>query len=173
MDNKKVGMLLIVLGIILLSSVQINKSRDDQLISKIVAEQDTCFLDDGTCLHDDRDLTAYFTGIILSAVLIALGLFLILFEKGQKEIVTALHEQKHLKIEEEKFSILLRGLTKEEKRVIVAVKNQDGITQQTLRLRTDLHKSKLSIVLDGLEKKDLIKRVDHGKTKKVFLKINL
>jgi len=61
----------------------------------------------------------------------------------------------------------------DERKVITAVKEQDGITQQTLRLRTDLHKSKLSIILDGLEKKGLIKKVPKGKTKQVFLKIRL
>ena len=50
---------------------------------------------------------------------------------------------------------VLAGYTDEEKKVVKAVKEQDGITQSTLRLRTDLHKSKLSIVLDGLEKKGL------------------
>ena len=68
---------------------------------------------------------------------------------------------------------MLKALDPEEKTVIKAVKEQDGITQQTLRFRTDLHKSKLSLVLDGLEKKDLIRRIEQGKTKQVFLKIDV
>jgi len=36
-----------------------------------------------------------------------------------------------------------------------------------------MHKSKLSIVLDGLEKKGLVTRKEKGKTKQVFLKINI
>ena len=98
---------------------------------------------------------------------------IIAFEKSQKEIVSALGKQKEIKVEEEKFDILMKGLNEEEQKVMKAVKEQDGITQQTLRLRTDLHKSKLSILLDGLEKKELLKRKAKGKTKQVFLKINL
>ncbi len=110
---------------------------------------------------------------VFSAVLIALGLYLVFFEKSQKEILSTLEKQKHIQVEEEKFDILLKGLSEDEKKVVNAVKEQDGITQQTLRLRTDMHKSKLSIVLDGMEKKGLIKRVEKGKTKQVFLKIAL
>jgi len=105
--------------------------------------------------------------------MLALGVYLIFFEKSQKEIVRTLENQKKIQTEEEKFSILLKGLDAEEKKVIKAVKDQDGITQQTLRLRTDLHKSKLSIVLDGLEKKGLIKKAPKGKTNQIFLKIGL
>ena len=78
-----------------------------------------------------------------------------------------------MQTEEEKFNILLKGLNHDEKKILNAVKEQDGITQQTLRLRTDIHKSKLSIVLDGLEKKGLVTRKEKGKTKQVFLKIGL
>ena len=94
-------------------------------------------------------------------------------QKSQKEIISELKRQKEINIDEEKFDILLKGLDEEEKKVIRAVKEQDGITQQTLRLRTDLHKSKLSIVLAQLEEKGLVKRESNGKTKKVFLKIAL
>ena len=173
MDNKKLGLILILIGILLIISIQMVKVKEDTIIRKIVAEQGSCFLADGTCLHDDRDATFYYIGWIISAVIIALGLYLIFFEKSQKEIVSALENQKHIKINEEKFDILLKGLTEDEKKIIRAVKEQDGITQQTLRLRTDLHKSKLSIILDGLEKKNLIKRIEKGKTKQVFLKINI
>ncbi|MBN2422667.1 hypothetical protein JXB41_05540 [Candidatus Woesearchaeota archaeon] len=103
----------------------------------------------------------------------ALSIYLIFFEKSQKEIINVLEKQKKIQVEEEKFNILLKGLDDYEKKVIRAIKEQDGITQQTLRLRTDLHKSKLSIVLSGLEKKGLIARKEKGKTKKIFLRIRL
>ena len=173
MENKKLGIILIIIGILLALSLYMVKIREDYMIQKVVVDQGSCFLDDGTCLHEDRNMTFYFIGWIVSAILIALGLYLVLFEKSQKEIIGALENQKQIKVKEEKFDILLKGLNEDEKKVIKAVKEQDGITQQTLRLRADLHKSKLSIVLDGLEKKGLVSRKEKGKTKQVFLKINI
>jgi len=173
MDNKKLGIIIVVISIILASTIFIVKIREDGLINKIIQQQGSCFLDDGTCLHSDRKITFYVVGWVLSAALIALSVYLIFFEKSQKEIVQTLEKQRHIQLDEEKFDILLKGLDEDEKKVIKAVKEQDGITQQTLRLRADMHKSKLSIVLNGLEKKGLVRRVDKGKTKQVFLKINI
>ncbi|MCB9359007.1 MarR family transcriptional regulator [Candidatus Woesearchaeota archaeon] len=172
MDNKKLGIIIVVIGIILISIVTGMKIKEDIMINKIIEQQGSCYLEDGTCLHDDRDFTLYIAGWIFSAIVIALGIFLIFFERSQKEIVSALSKQKEMKIEEEKFEILLKGLNEDEKKILKAVKEQDGITQQTLRLRTDLHKSKLSILLDNLEKKGLIARETKGKTKEVHLKMH-
>jgi len=127
----------------------------------------------GVCPHQKQISWQTYAGIILISVIAALGIYLIFFEKSQREIVSTLKKEKHIQTEEERFNILLKGLSAEEQKVLKAVKEQDGITQQTLRLRTDLHKSKLSIVLDGLEKKGLIARKEKGKTKQVFLKITL
>ena len=173
MENKKLGIILVIIGLLIAGSIYIAKEKDDALINKIVQQEGTCFLEDGTCLHEDRDTTFYFIGWIISAILIALGGYLFFFEKAQKEVISALKEQKQIKVKEEKFDILLKGLNNEEKKVIKSIKDQDGITQQTLRLRTDLHKSKLSIILDGLEKKGLVARKAKGKTKQVFMKVNL
>ena len=173
MDNKKLGIILILMAIFLTSILFIVKSREDAIINKVINEKGSCFLEDGTCLHADRDITLYILGWIFSAATAALGLYLIFFEKSQKAIISTLENQKKIQVEDEKFNILLKGLDEDEKKIIKAVKGQDGITQQTLRLRADMHKSKLSIVLDGLEKKNLITRKEKGKTKQVFLKINI
>ena len=53
-----------------------------------------------------------------------------------------------------------------------AVKEQDGITQTTLRFRTDLSKAKISQILTDFEKKNLIKREEKGKTYAVYLTQN-
>ena len=52
-----------------------------------------------------------------------------------------------------------------------AIKEQDGITQNTLRLRVDMSKAKLSYVLQELEKRNLIKRIQKGKTLAIYLKV--
>ncbi|MBW3003048.1 MarR family transcriptional regulator [Candidatus Woesearchaeota archaeon] len=173
MDNKKLGIILLILAILIAGSTFYSKYKEDRIINAYIEEQGSCYLEDGTCLHEDRDITGYIAGWILSAALAALGVYLVFFEKSQKHIISTLEKQKQVQHEEERFEILLKGLNEDEKKVIKAVKEQDGITQQTLRLRTDLHKSKLSIVLDGLEKKGLVTRQEKGKTKAVFLKLKL
>ena len=171
MDNRYLGIILIVIciligAIVFMFNSDLNKQAEASC-SCTEAEEG------GFCPHRISTPWQTYLGILLIGVIAALGIYLIFFEKYQKEIVSTLKKQKHIQIEEEKFDILLKGLSKEEQRVIQAVKEQDGITQQTLRLRTDMHKSKLSIILDGLEKKGLIARKSKGKTKQVFLKIRL
>lgn len=171
MENKKLGIILILvclfLGILIfLFDKQINEQAE--MGCECIAMEEG-----GSCPMEDHGHWQTYAGIILISGLVALGIYLIFFEKSQKEIISTLERQKRVQTEEEKFGILLRGLNEEEKKIINAVREQEGITQQTLRFRTDMHKSKLSIVLDGLEKKGLIVRKDKGKTKQVFLKIGL
>jgi len=171
MDNKKLGIILIIacllFGFLIFT---FNKELDVQAQATCECEE---MQDGGFCPHERQTPWQTYLGIVLASAIAALGVYLIFFEKSQKEITSALKKQKQIKVKEEKFNILLKGLTPEEKKVIKAVKEQDGITQSTLRLRTGLHKSKLSIVLKGLEEKELISRKKKGKTKEVFLKIDV
>ncbi len=171
MDNKKLGAILLIVCLALAILVFLfNNALSVQAEASCSCSE---MEEGGFCPHEKQTSWQTYIGIILVAFIAALGIYLIFFEKSQKAIISTLEKQKHIQLEEEKFDILLKGLDPDERKVISAVKDQDGITQQTLRLRTDLHKSKLSIVLDSLEKKDLIKRIEHGKTKKVFLKIDI
>ena len=74
--------------------------------------------------------------------------------------------------ENEKFYLLLRPLDDSQKKILMAIKEQEGITQSTLRFRTDLSKSKVSQILTDFEKKNLIERKAKGKTYSVFLAEN-
>ena len=171
MDNKKLGAILIVVCLLLGFLIfTFNKALNAQTEASCECEE---MQESGFCPMEMQTPWQTYLGILLVSGIAALGIYLIFFEKSQKEIVKTLENQKRIQTEEEKFDILLKGLNEDEKKVIKAVKEQDGITQQTLRFRTDLHKSKLSIVLDGLEKKSLIKRIPKGKTNQIFLKIGL
>jgi len=171
MDNKKLGIILILACLILGSLIfTFDQKLNEQLDSACSCD----FMDSGgTCPAEDHTRWQTYLAIILLSGIIALGIYLIFFEKSQKEIISTLKKQKQLQNQEEKFEILLKGLNDEEKKIIKAVKEQDGITQQTLKLRVDMHKSKLSIVLENLERKGLISRKEKGKTKQIFLKIAL
>ncbi len=172
MDNRVLGGLLIIVCIL---SFLVIFSFNNKLV-KEAEESCSCtssYSVKGGCPHAQQNSSTMYLGIIVASIIAALGLYLIFFDKSQKKILSTLNEQKILKNEEEKFNILLMGLSEDEKKTIVAIKNQDGITQQTLRLRTGLHKSKLSIVLSDLHNKKLIEKVPKGKTNQIFLKIAL
>jgi uncharacterized membrane protein len=173
MDNKKLGVMFVIIGFVLLSSSLLFYLKEEVMIQKVIAQTGTCYLEDGTCLHETKTIIPFIITGIISAILAALGIYLLVFDKSQKEIIKVLEKQKHVQKDEEKFSILLKGLDEDEQKIIKAVKEQDGITQNTLRLRADMHKSKLSIVLKNLEKKGLVTKIDKGKTKQIFLRINI
>ena len=99
----------------------------------------------------------------------ALGFYLIFFSKGEKEILKRLNSDDLKRSNDEKFELILKGLDSFEKKVFQAVKEQDGITQNTLKIRTNMSKAKLSYVLKDLEKKGLIRRVKQKKTLSVHL----
>ncbi|MFH1212005.1 MAG: hypothetical protein V1659_03695 [Candidatus Woesearchaeota archaeon] len=179
MDNKKLGIIIVAVSVVLLALLfyirhNTMKSYQDE-IDKYVESGVACPSDPELCPHEQRSRSQI--PIFISAAIVlgiaSLGLYLLFFEKSQKEIISTLERQKHMQIDGEKFDILLKGLNDDEKKVVKAVREQDGITQQTLKLRTDMHKSKLSIVLHDLEEKGIVKRVAKGKTNQVFIRIAL
>jgi uncharacterized membrane protein len=180
MDNKKLGIALIAVSIAMIILLFVVRHTMvlafESKIDRNIAEDGVCHIEgEEECPHEEQSKgqVPIFIAMALLVGIASLGTYLIFFEKSQKEILSVLRKQRKAALGEEKFRILLKGLDADERKVVKAVKEQDGITQQTLRLRTDLHKSKLSIVLDGLEKKALVKRVAKGKTKQVYLKIHL
>ncbi|MBW3014169.1 hypothetical protein KY335_02905 [Candidatus Woesearchaeota archaeon] len=171
MDNKRLGVVLILiciaLGFVVFAfNTELSKHAEASCDCDIMEEG-------GFCPHEAGTSWQTYLGIIIISGMAALGIYLLFFEKSQRAIISTLEKQKHIQVGEERFDILLKGLNQDEQKVLKAVKEQDGITQQTLRLRTDLHKSKLSIILDSLEKKGLVAKVQKGKTNQIFLKIGI
>lgn len=165
MDNKKLG--LIIIGLSIVFSLFIYGLGNQ--LSKL--EADTCTCTDSCKEHQPPYLIYGSIAVIFSSL--SLGVYLLFFEKSHQKLVSKLQEDATIKSESEKFNLILLGLNEDERKILAAVKDQDGITQHTLGLRTDMHKSKLSIVVGLLEQKGLVKREKKGKTNQVFLKINL
>src|SRR3989338_5420376 len=94
----------------------------------------------------------------------ALGIYLLFFSTSEEAIMQRLEQEKNMKIEGDKFDLVLKSMDENEKKVLKAIKEQDGITQSTLKFRTDLSKAKLSQILTDFEKKHLVKREAKGKT---------
>ncbi|MBI2558742.1 MarR family transcriptional regulator [Candidatus Woesearchaeota archaeon] len=102
----------------------------------------------------------------------ALGIYLLFFSTSEEAILKRLEEEKSMKIEQDKFELILKAMDDNEKKVLKAIKEQEGITQSTLKFRTDLSKSKVSQILTDFERKNLVKREIKGKTYSVYLTEN-
>lgn len=177
MNQKQIGVIIIIIGIILAGFVYFAKLREDRAIDLLVEQQGTCFLDDGTCLHDDRNITLYVIGWVLSGVLVVLGIYLGFFDKTQKmlaehqvKVSSALKEASEKEKEKDEFKAFLAGFSEEEQNILKAIREQDGIKQSTLRFRTGMSKTTLSLALKKLEEKGIISRKPSGKTNEVFLR---
>lgn len=102
----------------------------------------------------------------------ALGIYLLFFSTSEEAILKRLEEEKNMNIGKDKFELVLRAMDDNEKKVLKAIREQEGITQSTLKFRTDLSKAKVSQILTGFEKKNLVKREIKGKTYAVYLTEN-
>ena len=166
MNNKKLGIIFLIISLVLVVILL-------QMIKTLNTEAKSigCF-DNKDCIGIESNLSIVHVAFGFIGFVFALGFYLIFFAKGEEAILKRLEENKREILSDEKFNLILRGLDAYEQRVIKAVKEQDGITQSTLQIRTDMSKAKLSYVLNDLEKKGLVKRVKKGRTFAVFLKGN-
>lgn len=174
MNQKQIGIILIILGIIISGFVYVAKVREDRNIDAIITIQGgSCYLPDGTCLHEDRSYALYIIGWVISAALIILGSYLIFFNRTEQILEKQATELKH-EIKESKktkeFDAFLAGFNADEQNVIKAINAQEGIQQSTLRYKTGMSKTGLSLLLKSLEERDIIKRTLDGKTNKVYLR---
>jgi DNA-binding MarR family transcriptional regulator len=164
MNNKKLGVIFLALSVIT-AGIVLN------LMSGLTNEANAlgCY-SNPSCVKIQSNLTITNFAFGVLGFLFSLGFYLIAFAKGEELLLKRLDAVDEKLSDEEKFSLLLKGLDEYEKKVVQTVKEQDGITQNTLRLKSDMSKAKLSYVLHDLEKKGLIKRIPKGKTLSVYLK---
>ena len=105
----------------------------------------------------------------LISFIAALGVYLLFFSTSEEAILRRLEEEKSMKIEQDRFGLVLKSMDDNEQKILKAIKEQDGITQSTLKFRADLSKAKVSQILTDFEKKHLIKRELKGKTYSVHM----
>lgn len=172
METKKLGFLIIgmsiVLSFIMLSFMGSLNSQSTAMNCNPSQE----------CRQINSVLGVSHVAVGFLSFIFALGFYLLFFNKNEKEILEKYQEQleknninndKIKNNNEDKFSLLLRPLDDNERKVLSAIKEQEGITQSTLRYRADLSKAKVSQILTDFEKKDLIERKAKGKTYSVYL----
>ena len=166
MENKKVGIAVIAItGTLLAMTVSLVNGFGRDLTALGCFQNPSC-----QPLQQSLSLTHFAFGAF--GFLFALGFYLIFFSRGEESIVKRLEADTSRKLDQDKFSILMKGLNDYEKKVVSAVKEQNGITQSTLRLRVDMSKAKLSQVLTELEKKNLVRREPENKTLAIYWKEN-
>ncbi|MBS3080596.1 winged helix-turn-helix transcriptional regulator [Candidatus Pacearchaeota archaeon] len=165
MENKKLGVLLIIISLvfgIFIIYFNVNLSGESEKLGCTPNQE---------CKGVENLLTMTNVGFGFFGFMLALGFYFLFFNKTEEKILKRLEDEKNAKLEEEKFSYIIKALDDYEKKVLTLVREQEGITQNTLRLRANLSKAKLSYVLQELEKRNLVKRIPKGKTLEVHLKI--
>lgn len=165
MEGKKLGLLLVaislVFGFFLVDYINVMNQKSNDL---------GCNAADG-CVDVARGLDMSHAAFGFFGFMLALGFYFLFFNKTEEKIFDRLEDEKVRQVEEEKFSIILRALDEYEKRVMQIVKEQDGITQNTLKLRANMSKAKLSYILQELERRGLVSRIRKGKTLEVHLRV--
>ncbi len=168
MRIKNIGLILVLVGIALLTLLLTFQLQIQE------AGKETCpaIIEGKPCPYHEENPYTYF--IIFSALIAAVfvtGLFFIFYYgKVEEKELSRISEKESEEEEKERFELMLSGLEEDEKKVMRAIKEQDGISQSTLKIRTDLGKTKLSLVLKNLEKKGFLKKVPKGKINHIYLK---
>ncbi len=193
MQHKKIGTIILIFTLVLaIVLYSLKYQAEKPLRDKIVALGGGESCDHPTeeqCPHQQLSKLLPYTyfGFSVLILLAGLGIYLIIYgqemkknyldinpellaRRLEKTIEKSQQKEIHKESAEEKFNILLTALDEDEQNVLKAIKEQDGISQSTLKFRTDLSKTKLSLVLTSFEKKNLVTKVKTGKINHIYLK---
>ncbi|MBI4918378.1 MarR family transcriptional regulator [archaeon] len=177
MKTKYLSITLFILSVLIATSFYGLKLKEDEHLKELMTlSQGKCVIN-GVCLHQERAWGWYVAGWTISAILFLVSLYLYFSEKAQeqlmqyqKSVAESLKEAQKKTTQEDKLKAFLGGFSEDERKVLTSIKEQDGILQSTLRYRTGISKSTLSLMLKNFEEKGLISRKEEGKTNKVFWK---
>ncbi len=163
MLNKRLGAVLLVMSVAVSAVVFGIMVKLDTLGQKA-----GCWNMASDCVKIQQYFSFSHIVVGIMAFVFSLGVYLIFFSKGEEAIIKRLEDEKKMKIEGERFGILLKGFDEFERKILTAIREQQGILQSTLVLRVSLSKAKVSQVLQELEKKNLIRRKQKGRTNEVY-----
>lgn len=179
-SGKTVAISIILLTIILaFTSFWYTQSLAEDREARVAAllmtpEFQHCIYDESTCPQIEGNTqvpNVLGIGILLLAVVLAGYIFR--SEQTQQKILSELRAADKKEEDNEKKALILSVLRSDEKKVFEAILEQQGITQHTLRLRTDFSKAKLSAIIKELEARKLVVKEGYKKTNKLFIKIQL
>jgi uncharacterized membrane protein len=147
-----------------------------QAIAQLVSmpQYENCRYDETTCPQSqDTAVLPDAGGMLLAIFGVLIGAYLFRSDATQRAILQELGEKRQQLSKDERRDIILSVLTPDEGKIVKAVIEQPGISQATLRLRTDMSKAKLSVLLKELERRGIITKTEDGKTNTVQLKREL
>ncbi len=160
------GVIILVISITLLVIFLISsQSLEEQ------SKQLGCF-SDKDCQPIQRSISLINLGFGFFGFIFALGFYLIFFSRAEEALLNKINKEEQKISVEQRMALIMMGLDEFEKEAIEEIRKQDGITQNTLKLRVNMSKAKLSQVLTSLEKKGFIKRQPEKKTLAIHLTMN-
>ena len=112
MENKKLGVILIIISIAVGAIIFYYNSK-----LTLQAQEIGCYPNED-CIPIERSLSFSHAAIGVFAFILALGIYLLLFNKTDERIMKALENEKNEKIQDEKFKYILMALDPFEQRVI-------------------------------------------------------
>lgn len=176
MNRRHIGLACLLLGVLILSLTIYMKARQDALLQAAIDQAGTCFLEDGTCLHAELWTWSFITLLFLEGAFILFGGYLLFLDRSEERL--AQHQQAIAatlaRVHEEhgkdsSFQAYLEAFTPEEQHVLKLIRKQEGIKQNTLRIKAGMSKTALSLLLKRLEGDGVVRREQDGKTNKVYL----
>ena len=176
MNKRYLGAIIILLSIFSAATTYFIYEQGQNTLDSIIEEKGSCFLDDGTCIHAQSNLAIFILSLVPVALFV-LGLYILIFDRAENylrehhiQVSTALENAKQHEKEKDEFFSFLNAFNDEEQSILKVIREQEGITQSTLRYKTGISKTRLSLILASLEERGIVSRKKMGKTKQVFLR---
>lgn len=176
MDNKKLGIIILIFSLLFGGIIY---NYIDQTSRE--ATKNNCMTRPECSSYNAVLNWSHFT-IGLVFAMFSLGFYLIFFSRSEallRDAIKRLEEEKEriekeykIKISNEKFNAILKTLDPNEQKILKIIKENEGISQNTLRVKAELSKAKVSQVLTYFVKKNIIRKEEKGKTYSIYLSEN-